>query len=157
DVAPLFVREGAIIPLGPVMQYVGELAEEPLTLVCALGPEDDARAEGTLYEDDGATRDHERGAWSLTRFTAERAGQRLTVRAGPPEGPYRATRGGVTVELRLPLAGPRGAHASIRAARLEGRALPTQTLEREQRRYETILRARLGEVVAPFTLTFDLE
>ncbi len=43
DVTPLYLREGAILPLGPVMQYVGELAEEPLTLVCALGPADDAR------------------------------------------------------------------------------------------------------------------
>ncbi|MDE3228944.1 MAG: DUF5110 domain-containing protein [Chloroflexota bacterium] len=156
DAAPLFVREGAIIPLGPVMQYVGELAAEPLTLVCALGSEDGARAAGTLYEDDGATRDHERGAWGRTRFTAERAGQRVTFRAEPPEGPYRAARGSVTVELRLPLAGPRAAHVSIHAARLEGRALPTRALEREERRYETILRARLDDVAAPFNLTLDL-
>lgn len=156
DAAPLFAREGAIIPLGPVVQYVGELAAEPLTLVCALGPEDGARAEGTLYEDDGATHDHEHGAWSRIRFSAAREGQRVTVRAEPPEGPYRATRGGVTVELRLPLDGPRAAHASVRAARLEGRALPAQALEREQRRYETIVRARLGDIAAPFTLTLDL-
>jgi alpha-D-xyloside xylohydrolase len=32
DMLPLFVREGAIIPMGPEMQYVGEKPLDPLTL-----------------------------------------------------------------------------------------------------------------------------
>ncbi|HEX8998134.1 MAG TPA: TIM-barrel domain-containing protein [Ktedonobacterales bacterium] len=158
DAAPLFVREGAIVPLGPVMQYVGEVAEESLTLVCALGPEDGARAQGELYEDDGATRDFERGAWSRTRFTAERSGQRVTVRAERPEGPYRAARGVVTVELRLPRAdlAPRAARPEIRAATVDGLPLEGVHLERVERRYETLLRATLGQVDAPFTVEIEL-
>ena len=40
---PLFIREGSILPLGPVMQYVGEksVAEE-LTLVVCPGPDGSA-------------------------------------------------------------------------------------------------------------------
>ena len=101
DVLPLYQREGAIIPLGPVMQYVGEFDVEPLTLVCALGPELNARAEGTLYEDDGATRAFESGAWRRTTFTIERAGERVTLRAAQPEGAYDAPARPLTLELRL--------------------------------------------------------
>ena len=158
DVSPLYLREGAIIPLGEVMQYVGEVAEEPLTLVCALGPEDDARAAGELYEDDGVSREFERGAWSRTRFTAERAGQRVTVRAERPAGAYRPARGVVTVELRLPLReltanAPR---PEIQAARVDGLPLEGVRMERVNRRYETLLRVTLGQTEAPFTLELDL-
>jgi alpha-glucosidase len=157
DVAPLYLREGAILPLGPVMQHVGELAEEPLTLVCALGPADDARAEGALYEDDGATREFERGAWSRTRFTAERAGRRIIVRAARPDGAYRAARGAVTVELRLPLSdlSPRAARAEVHAASVDGLPLEGVQVERVDRRYETLLRVTLGQADAPFTVEIE--
>lgn len=158
DVSPLYVREGAILPLGDATQYVGEVAEEPLTLVCSLGPEDGARAEGTLYEDDGVSRDFERGAWSRTRFIAERAGNRVTVRAERPEGAYRATRGVVTVELRLPRVelAPGAARPEIRAARVDGAPLEGVRTERVDRRYETLLRVTLGQTDAPFTLEVEL-
>src|SRR5487761_700001 len=158
DAAPLFVREGALAPLGPIMQYVGALAEEPLTLVCALGPADGARAEGALYEDDGATRDFERGVWSRTRFSAERVGQRVVVRAERPDGAYRAAHGAVTVELRLPRAdlAPTAARPEIRAASLDGLPLEGVRFERIDRRYETLLRVTLGQADAPFTLEVDL-
>jgi alpha-glucosidase len=158
DAAPLFLREGAILPLGPIMQYVGELEEEPLTLVCALGPEDGARAEGTLYEDDGATRDFERGIWSRTRFTAKRSGQRVTLRADQPDGPYRAARGAVTVELRLPLSAPapRATRPLVRAASVNRQLLEGAQVERVERRYETLLRVTLGQADAPFTVEVEL-
>ena len=44
DVLPIYARTGSIVPQGPVMQYVGELAEESVTLRCFLGAEADARA-----------------------------------------------------------------------------------------------------------------
>ncbi|MBC7252828.1 MAG: glycoside hydrolase family 31 protein [Actinobacteria bacterium] len=50
---PLFLREGAVLPLGPAMQYVGEkdpLAE--LTLVVCPGPDGSASYD---LEDEGAT------------------------------------------------------------------------------------------------------
>lgn len=158
DVSPLYLREGAIVPLGDVTQYVGEVAEEPLTLVCALGPEDGARAEGSLYEDDGATRDYERGAWSRTRFSAARAGQRVIVRAERPEGAYRAARGVVTVELRLPLTEltANASRPAISAARVDGLPVEGAHLEVTNRRYETLLQLTLGQVEAPFTLEVDL-
>ena len=56
---PLYVRAGAVLPLGPVKQYADEPIDEPLTLVVYPG------ADGTssLYEDDGRSFDYQRGAW----------------------------------------------------------------------------------------------
>ena len=56
---PLFVRAGAILPLGPVKQYTAELSDEPLTLQVYPG----ADGTFTLYEDDGVSDNHERGDW----------------------------------------------------------------------------------------------
>ncbi len=46
---PLHVRAGAILPLGPVKQYVDEPIDAPLTLVVYPG----ADGAFALYEDDG--------------------------------------------------------------------------------------------------------
>jgi alpha-glucosidase/alpha-D-xyloside xylohydrolase len=56
---PLYVRAGAVLPLGPVKQYSSEPVDEPLTVQIYPG------ADGTflLYEDDGQTFDYQQGAW----------------------------------------------------------------------------------------------
>jgi alpha-glucosidase (family GH31 glycosyl hydrolase) len=59
ETMPLYVRAGAILPLGPVKQFVEEGTEEPLTLTAYPG------TDGTflLYEDDGRSFDYRRGEW----------------------------------------------------------------------------------------------
>ena len=39
---PLYLREGAVVPMGPVTQWVGERPRDPLTVVVAPF-EDDGR------------------------------------------------------------------------------------------------------------------
>ena len=56
---PLFVRAGAILPLGPVKQYTSEPVGEPLTLQIYPG----ADGASALYEDDGISFGHRRGDW----------------------------------------------------------------------------------------------
>ena len=56
---PLYVRAGAVIPMGPVEQYTDEVAHAPLTLV--VYPGTDGRC--TVYEDDGETFEYRRGGW----------------------------------------------------------------------------------------------
>jgi alpha-glucosidase (family GH31 glycosyl hydrolase) len=56
---PLYVRAGAILPLGPVKQYVTEKVDEPLSLTICPGADGSFR----LYEDDGASFDYRRGEW----------------------------------------------------------------------------------------------
>ena len=56
---PLYVRAGAVIPFGPVRQYVDEPSDEPLRLVAYPG----ADGESTMYEDDGRSFAYRRGDW----------------------------------------------------------------------------------------------
>lgn len=69
---PLYVRAGAILPLGPVKQYTSEKVDGPLTLTVYPG----ADGTFTLYEDDGTTFNYQRGEftkmninWNNTRRT----------------------------------------------------------------------------------------
>jgi alpha-glucosidase/alpha-D-xyloside xylohydrolase len=61
---PLYVRAGAIIPMGPVKQYTTEKVDGPLTLVVYPG----ANGEFALYEDDGTTFNFEKGEASRLRL-----------------------------------------------------------------------------------------
>jgi len=103
DVLPIYVREGAIVPLGPVMEWVGQLAEEPLTLKVYLAPtpageaglaptsttDTKTQAAGMLYEDDGESPAYARGVWRRTRYTVEvteRSGVDVGARPASPAG-----------------------------------------------------------------------
>jgi alpha-glucosidase (family GH31 glycosyl hydrolase) len=59
ETMPLYVRAGAILPLGPVRQYTGEHVDEPLPLVVYPG----ADGHGSVYEDDGVSFGYRRGEW----------------------------------------------------------------------------------------------
>jgi alpha-glucosidase (family GH31 glycosyl hydrolase) len=61
---PLYVRAGAIIPMGPVKQYTAEKVDGPLALVVYPG----ANGEFVLYEDDGTTFNFEKGESSRLRL-----------------------------------------------------------------------------------------
>lgn len=67
DVLPTFAKAGAIIPMMPEMQYVGQVAINPLTL--DIFP---LRSNGTssfiLYEDDGDTFGYQSGAYCTTKY-----------------------------------------------------------------------------------------
>ncbi len=73
---PIYVRAGAVIPMGPVKQYTGQASTEPLTLVAYAG----ANGTGSLYEDDGVTLNYRRNVeLKRTRFTFNNATRRVTV------------------------------------------------------------------------------
>ena len=153
DTLPLFVREGAILPLGAAMQYTGARSENSITLACY--PDSQGNAAGTLYEDDGATPAYERGDWRITRFTAARDGRRILIAATPPEGAYEGISPEWLVELHL----AHTAHAarpSPQSIRLGGTELDPADCTITPRRYETLVRVPLGRVAAPFTLEVAL-
>jgi alpha-D-xyloside xylohydrolase len=71
---PLFVRPGAIIPLGPFLQYSSEKPADPIELRIYRG----ADGRFTLYEDEGDNYDYEKGkhatipiSWNETKQTLE--------------------------------------------------------------------------------------
>ncbi len=74
---PVFLRSGAILPLGPVQQYVNENPNPPLTVIVCPG------ADGTfsLYEDAGDGYGYEKGEYSVIRFTWNDLSGELTVSA----------------------------------------------------------------------------
>ena len=86
ETVPLYVRGGAILPMGPEMNYVGEQAGGPLTFT--IYPDAKGHAEATLYEDDGVGPAYARGAFRRISVTyqASNAGAEITV--GAPAGPY---------------------------------------------------------------------
>ncbi len=73
---PLWVRAGAIIPMGPVKQYTGERVDGPLAVTVYPG----ADGAFTLYEDDGVTFNYRRGEWMKIAFRWNDRGRVLTLR-----------------------------------------------------------------------------
>lgn len=64
DILPLYLRAGAILVTGPVMQYTGQLENPPLTVTLCPG------ADGSfiLYNDDGETYGYESGEYEEIRM-----------------------------------------------------------------------------------------
>jgi alpha-glucosidase/alpha-D-xyloside xylohydrolase len=76
ETMPLFVRAGAIVPLGPVRQYIDERSDEPISLNVYPG----ANGSFTLYEDDGRSFDFQRGDWMGIDLRWTDAGRVLAMR-----------------------------------------------------------------------------
>ena len=76
---PLYVRAGAIVPMGPVKQYTSEPVDGPLTITVYPG------ADGAfeLFEDDGTSLEYKRGGWMGTALAWSDRDRRLTPRARP--------------------------------------------------------------------------
>jgi AraC-like DNA-binding protein len=81
---PLFVRAGAIVPMWPTMDYIGQLRVETLTLDIYPGP----RSEFVLYEDDGATFDYLDGRLTRAKMVCEANRETTIVRISRREGDY---------------------------------------------------------------------
>ena len=79
---PVFVKEGSIVLFGPSLQYTAERPADTVTLFVYAGK--DARF--TLYEDEGANYDYEKGAFTRIPFTYNEATAVFTV--GRREGSY---------------------------------------------------------------------
>jgi alpha-glucosidase/alpha-D-xyloside xylohydrolase len=75
ETMPLYVRAGAILPFGPVKQYVDEKADEPLVVRIYPG------ADGSfhLYEDDGKSFNYRRGEWMGIEMSWNDAGRTLRM------------------------------------------------------------------------------
>ncbi len=72
---PLYVREGAIIPYGPDMQYSDEKPADMITLYVYEGKD----GEFTLYEDEGVNYNYEKGAYATIPLVYKEAENTLTI------------------------------------------------------------------------------
>src|SRR5690606_3184152 len=66
DLPELYLRPGAVLPLGPVMQHADERALDELTLIAHQGA--DGMAIGRLYEDAGEGYGYLAGEFRVTEF-----------------------------------------------------------------------------------------
>ena len=79
---PMFVRAGSILPLGPVMQHIGEKQWDNLELRLYPG----ADASFTLYEDEGDNYNYEKGIYSTIPISWTERTRTLTI--GERKGSY---------------------------------------------------------------------
>jgi alpha-glucosidase len=68
DEIPIYIREGAVIPFYPVMQYVGEKQVDQLTIKVYYGGES---INSYLYEDSGDGYDYEKGIYNRKKFKTQ--------------------------------------------------------------------------------------
>jgi alpha-glucosidase (family GH31 glycosyl hydrolase) len=79
ETTPLYVRAGAILPLGPVKQYTAEQVDQPLSISIYPG----ADASFLLYEDDGRSFNYRKGEWMGLRLKWNDAQRTLTLNLAP--------------------------------------------------------------------------
>jgi alpha-glucosidase len=83
---PLFVRGGAIIPMGPEMNFVGEKPADPLTFT--IYPDAQGKAQTSLYEDDGTSPAYRNGVSRRTEIGYQRSAAGGEVNVSAPVGTY---------------------------------------------------------------------
>ncbi|MDD4821984.1 MAG: glycoside hydrolase family 31 protein [Bacteroidales bacterium] len=80
---PLFVPEGAILPVGPEIQYASEKQADHITLYVYEG----RNGSFTLYEDEDVNYNYEKGACAMIPFTYDEASHTLEIGARQGEFP----------------------------------------------------------------------
>ncbi|UCE20240.1 MAG: DUF5110 domain-containing protein [Gemmatimonadota bacterium] len=90
DVMPLFIKAGAIIPMGPEMDYSDQIPLDTLTL--DIYPSGFSSA--IVYEDDGKSCGYESGDWDTTQYTCQVHPGKITIDIGPAQGGFSGRRPG---------------------------------------------------------------
>jgi alpha-glucosidase len=97
DTIPLFIRAGAVLPLGPEMNWSNEKPVDPLTFVAY--PDKNGSAAGSVYDDDGVSRSYETGAFRRTAIHVQRGANGFDVALDKPEGSYSVPARSIVVEV----------------------------------------------------------
>jgi alpha-glucosidase/alpha-D-xyloside xylohydrolase len=109
ETMPLYVRAGAIVPMGPVKQYTAEPVDGPLSLTVYPG----ADGEFALFEDDGRSFAYRTGEWMGLTLRWSDSAKRLSIQL-TPGSKLRAPR---TLAVRL------AGGTAIRTVEFSGRPL----------------------------------
>jgi alpha-glucosidase (family GH31 glycosyl hydrolase) len=112
---PLFVRQGAIIPTQPVLDYVGQ---KPVTEISIDAFPSDQRTSFDYYDDDGSSYAYEHGAYFRQSLSLQQHGDTVTFQTAKPEGSFQPA-------LRTWLLKIHG-HAA-QALQVDGKPLAAQT------------------------------
>ncbi len=99
DITPIFIKNGAIIPKMPVMQYIGQMKNIPLIL--EIFPSN-RNSEFTLYEDDGETNDYKKNVFARTKIEMEVMSDKLNVIIAEPENAgFTTAKRNIQLEIHL--------------------------------------------------------
>jgi alpha-glucosidase/alpha-D-xyloside xylohydrolase len=79
ETIPLYVREGSILPVGPVKQFTGEKVDELLSVTIYPG----ADTSFLLYEDDGISFNYRNGEWMGLQMAWDDARRILSLHLAP--------------------------------------------------------------------------
>jgi alpha-glucosidase len=96
--AHLFVKGGAIIPMGPEMMYVDQKTLDPLTL--RIYPHGSSTY--TLYEDDGKTRNYQNGYYCTTKFDCIQMEDEVAIKINTRKGNYKPAKRNYILQILLP-------------------------------------------------------
>ena len=77
DKIPVFIPEGAILPIGPEMQWSDEKKPELIDLYVYAGKD----GSYTLYEDEGTNYNYEKGKYAVIDFKYDNARKQVTIGA----------------------------------------------------------------------------
>ena len=156
DHVPVFVRSGVLLPEQPSTH---RMATEPLTtLVLRVFPGKPGQfCESMLYEDDGVTRAHERGAFSVTPLTARwsRSNQEedalvLEATIGPASGSFAGQNAERAIHVSL------GAVGRVLGATINGRDAEW-SFDAESAGGSAIVRTAPADIRRPITIRVSVE
>jgi alpha-glucosidase len=87
ETIPLFVLGGAILPMGPEMNWVGEKESTPITF--QIYPDENGGASASIYQDDGVTPAYLQGLFRRTKVSYRETGSADEIDVSVVEGEYR--------------------------------------------------------------------
>lgn len=89
--ATVKLREGAIVPVGPVIQSTEDYNTKKITLL--INPEKNGKASGTMYDDAGEGFGYKEGDYSILKFTASKESKNsIKVNVKQTEGTHKKDR-----------------------------------------------------------------
>jgi hypothetical protein len=99
---PLYVKEGAIIPMQPEMERIGDKPVDPLILNIFPG----TSGKTTIYDDAGNDQNYTKGEYTLTDIAFTKSGQTLLIKISPVKGSFSGMITDRAYEMRLPVCYP---------------------------------------------------
>jgi alpha-glucosidase len=85
DTLPLFIREGSVIAMGPVIQTTGELKRDKMEFQIYPSAQ---KYEYELYEDDGVTNGYKRGEFATTKVSVNPVDGGYEISVEPTKGAF---------------------------------------------------------------------
>lgn len=84
DTMPIFAKAGAVIPMQPAMNYVGEKPVEEITLDVFPG----GNSSFELYEDDGESLGYQQQQYSTTKISGSGTAKGFSLKIAKPDGKF---------------------------------------------------------------------